>query len=328
MAYLNYNLTTMTINLHNRYTNLTATFRATIAALAIILASGITTKCLAQLNPFQTVFFQNKYQIDPAMAGLDAGLNLNLNYKQQWSTFPGSPKTESITAEYHAGDKVGLGLNINNDQAGLIRQTRAMATYAYHLPLSDQNQKLNFGLSLGINDPFIDYSKVVGDQTDVQIANYNQSPYVDGDLGIAYTSNNLSVEGVIPNLKAVFFKSNDDRIDVDRTVFFTAASYKIPLQQQNNGMILEPKLAFRGVKGYDDIVDAGFNFMMNNFSNKSLSLNFQGLYHSNKSIGLGLGMEQRDFALNFAYNVETGSISNYSSGTFELGLKLKLLGKL
>ena len=117
----------------------------------------VAARCKAQLNPYQAIYYQNRYLINPAMAGLDKGLNINLAYQQQWSSFPGSPKSQSFATEYQATDKVGVGLNINDDQSGVFRQTRVVGSYAYHLPLGEQNQKLNFGVSLGINDSRINY---------------------------------------------------------------------------------------------------------------------------------------------------------------------------
>jgi type IX secretion system PorP/SprF family membrane protein len=298
-----------------------ATSTVVVLTLIIVVLLTGTLSSKAQLNPFQQGYYLNRYLADPSMAGIDPGLNINLGYRQQWSSFPGTPKTQTLTADYQATDKVGLGLNISNDKAGLIQQTRIMGTYAYHLPISGNNQRLSFGLSLGINDPFISYSSVNGDQSDVQIADYNQlKPYVDGDFGISYTSNHLTIEGTVPNLKATLFQNADDRIDVDGTTFMTAASYKIQLP--GNSVIVEPKVMFRGVKGYDNIFDAGVNFSMT-----STGLSVQGIYHSNQNVGMGFALEQKAFGLSVDYNVETGPISSYSSGAFEFGLKLKLFKK-
>src|SRR5580698_7617700 len=136
----------------------TITYRKAIQALAITVFLLAATVCRAQLNPFQEMYYQNRYINNPAMAGLDKGLNINLGYLQQWDAFPGAPKMQSFTAEYQATDKMGLGLNLIDNQEGIFRETRIMATYAYHLPLSDEDQKLNFGLSMGINDPRLNYA--------------------------------------------------------------------------------------------------------------------------------------------------------------------------
>ena len=279
--------------------------------------------CKAQLNPYQAIYYQNRYLANPAMAGLDKGLNINLAYQQQWSSFPGSPKAQSLTTEYQATDKVGLGLNINDDQSGIFRQTRIMGTYAYHLPLGEQNQKLNFGLSLGINDSRINLSAVNGDLTDIELSKYNQrGPFVDGDLGLSYTSNNLFIGGILPNLNTNIFNRAGQREDIDRTVFITMVSYKIKLSSETDSFSLEPLAAYREIKGFNNIFDLGANFRMNNYH-----LDLQAIYHSNDNFGLGFVFDQPNYTINFDYNLYTGQITNYTNGAFEIGLKLRLLNK-
>jgi len=290
--------------------------------LVCLLLTGAALNARAQLNPVQSSYFQNRYLYNPAMAGIEQGLNLNMGYKKQWSNFPGAPRTTAFTGDLQL-NKVGMGLNIADDKEGLIRSTRIMGTYAYHLPLTDNNQKLSFGLSLGVNNSRIDYDAVNGDIADMEIARYNQlKPYADGDLGMAYTSNSLYVGAALPNLKSVFFKASDERFDADRLLFMASASYRFSISNDDGGLMLEPLAAYRIVKGYKDILDGGFNFTMNNYG-----FYVQGIYHSSRSLGLGLGLDQREYNINFSYNLETGILSNYTTGAFELGLKLKLFGK-
>jgi type IX secretion system PorP/SprF family membrane protein len=288
--------------------------------VTVILALAFTI-CKAQINPYQAIYYQNRYLANPAMAGLNEGLNINLAYQQQWSSFAGSPKAQSLTTEFHATDKVGLGLNINDDQSGFFRQTCIKGTYAYHLPLGEQNQKLNFGVSLGINDSRINYNAVNGDLADIELLKYNQrGPLVDGDLGLSYTSNNLFIGGVLSNLNTNLFNRAVQREDVDRTVFITIVSYKI---SDGTGFFsLEPLAAYREIKGSGNIFDLGANFRMNNYH-----LDLQAIYHSNDNFGFGFVFNQRDYDIDFNYNLYTGQITNYTNGAFEIGLKLKLFNE-
>lgn len=294
-------------------------FAGMVAIVSILTA----TCCRAQLNPYQATYYHNRYLNNPAMAGLEKGLNINLIYLQQWTSFPGAPKSQSFTTEYHATDKVGLGLNINDNQSGLFRQTRVMGSYAYHLPLDDQNQKLNFGVSLGFNNSRVNYDNINGDITDEELAIYNEAkPYLDGDMGVSYTSNNLFIEGVFPNLKSTFFNSSVQKIDADRTVFFTAISYKINLSGETRAFSLEPLVAYREIKESANVFDAGLDFNMNDYH-----LDLQTIYHNNNNLGFGIAFDQESYAIKFDYNLATGQIGNYTSGGFELGIKLKLFNK-
>src|ERR1700753_1256373 len=163
---------------------------AFVLLTALALLPAIT--CNAQLNPFQAIYYQNRYTNNPAMAGIDKGLNIDLAYLQQWESFPGAPKMQLFTGQYQATDKMGLGLNIIENQEGIFNQTRMMATYAYHLPVSDEGQKLNFGLSAGINDPRLNYAVINGDLSDPELQQYGrQPPSFDSDFGLSYTSDDL-----------------------------------------------------------------------------------------------------------------------------------------
>ncbi|MVN21799.1 PorP/SprF family type IX secretion system membrane protein [Mucilaginibacter arboris] len=295
-----------------------------IPCLLLLTAVFMQVKTVsAQLNPFSSMYFQNQYLTNPAMAGLDKGLTINLGVRQQWTNIPGSPKTQIISADYNAGKNVGLGFNVSNDQAGLLRQTRAVATYAYHVQLGGDNQKLNFGLSAGITDERINYSQVDGDQGDVQVDRYNQQrPYLDGDFGVSYTSNNLTVQGAIPNLNH-FFKHDNTVLGVDRSVFMTSVSYKIALASLLDGSAIEPKLVFRRVYGYKDILDAGLNFTL-----KNEMLHFYTMYHSSQSESLGFGANiNPNVQLMLFYTTETSALKTYTNGDLELGLKLQLATK-
>ena len=274
----------------------------------------------AQLNPFSSMYYQNQYLNNPAMAGLDKGLNVNLGIRQQWATMPGSPRTQVATLDYNAGKNVGLGLNVSNDQTGLLRQTRALATYAYHVQVGGNNQQLNFGLSGGITSVRIDYNSVNGDQGDAQVDRYNQQrAYLDGDFGASYTSNNLTVQGAIPNLNH-FFRNNTAILGVDRSVFFTAVSYKFGLENVLDGSTIEPKVVYRRVEGYKDIFDAGLNFTL-----KNDLLHFYTMYHSSQSESFGFGANiSRNVQLMLFYTTETSPLKTYTNGDFELGLKLHL----
>lgn len=295
-------------------------FKLTSRLIATALMMIGTLQASAQLTGFHSTYFQNEYLANPAMAGMDKGLNIDLGYQQQWTTVPGGPKLQNLTADYNSGNRVGLGVNVNSDQAGLISRTRAMLTYAYHLPVS-QNDKLNFGLSLGINDTYIDYNKIVGDAGDAEATAFNQrSVYVDGDFGISYTSRALTIQGALPNLKSIFFPNADENLDVDRSTFFTAASYKIPFDNPYNNFTLEPKVAYRGVKGFDNVFDGGVNLVMTNY-NFSLS----SIYHTNQTISFGFGLNLQAMDLLLAYTNNTGPLRAYANNTFEFGVKLKLL---
>lgn len=305
----------------NRQVPLTKARKVSRGILLILgLSVGAISPGWAQLSSFHAQYFQDQYLVNPAMAGIEGGLSINVGYQMLNTNTAGSPNAKFATGEYAFGDKAAIGLLVNSDQAGLIARTRIMGTYAYHLNLNETD-KLSFGLSLGMNSTHFQADQVIGDQGDQSAALYNARPaYVDGDFGIAYTGNQLNVQAAVPNLRSLFFKSADQSLAPYRSNMYMALSYKIPLANDDNSTTVEPKLAYRGFKNIDGIVDLGANVsMLNNH------LNLSGMYHTNQSMTIAAGLGIRQVGLVFSYTNDMGPFKTYAANTFEIGLKFRLL---
>lgn len=296
--------------------------KAYVNSLKIVLLLFVNVifkqQAIAQLNPMGALYFQNQLLGNPAMAGT-GGMNLNMGFRKQWNTIPGSPFTQTLTADYGVTDKAGIGLSVNNDLSGLFKRTRVIGTYAYHLPLNDDIDRLSFGLSFGFMNERINSDAVNGDPDDLSIASFNQrGAYLDGDFGLAYTTSKLNIQIALPNLKGIL-KKDEVRGTVDRSTFFSAISYKIQTGVRE-GLEIEPKIVYRGVNGLSNILDLGANI-----SYAESKLNLFGMYHSSKSATFGLGMNYQSLGFSGMYKTSTSALSGYVDGNFELSLKMNLL---
>ncbi|GGH17071.1 PorP/SprF family type IX secretion system membrane protein [Pedobacter zeae] len=289
--------------------------KSIITGLLVLL--GIPA--LAQLNPMGSIYYQNQFLANPAMAGVEKGFSLNAALKTQWTGIDGGPRIQYLTGDYALqNDKVGLGILFYNEGAGAINRTRATVTYAYHLPLNGGAEFVDFGLSAGIMNEWVDFGKVKGDLDDDVLNSFNDRRlYLDGDFGIAYRNDKLTIQGALPNLKR-FFKRDQIRNVVDRSVYFLAAGYQFTTDKVINS--IEPKLVYRGVQNYDGIFDAGVNIQ---FFDQKLMLN--GIYHSTNSFTGGFGANYKNqFSILLQYTTNTSKMQNYSNGEFEVGLKYSL----
>jgi type IX secretion system PorP/SprF family membrane protein len=286
--------------------------------LIIIVLATMSTVVKAQLNPLSSQYYTNQYLINPAFAGAGQGLKLNGAYRKLWSNVEGSPLTQSLTADYGFG-KSGVGLMVNNESAGLERQTRVVGTYAYHLKINDNNEQLHFGVSLGFQKNSLETSDLYGNPVDPLVRKYNaRKAYWDGDFGLAYTTDKLTVQAAIPNLKSVLKKDVIELADVP--AFYTAVSYKVQISKGAEGIDAEPKVAYRGVKGFDNIWDAGAQFSI---ADRKVFL--MTMYHSTKNATFGLGFDYlKKYLVSGTYTTQTSALSGYTNGSFELNLRLNL----
>ncbi|WP_175636472.1 PorP/SprF family type IX secretion system membrane protein [Pedobacter ghigonis] len=292
-----------------------------ISRVTFLFAAGlfIFNQAKAQLLPLNAQYFQNRYLVNPSMAGINEGFNINGSFRKQWSNIPGAPLTQSITLDQQV-NKVGWGVNFYNEKSGGIQRTKAVGTFAYHLPLNNEDQQLNFGISFGASQDRLDLSSIRNsDINDPSIARFNdRGYYLDGDFGVSYTSKNLTIEGAIPNMRSVF--RNDDLNFADKPTFYSAVSYKFNLGSGMDAISLEPKGVFRGIKNYQNLWDAGLNA---NFANDKLYL--MAMYHNTQNATVGLGMNYKSTLYFMAYyNTATSAISGYTGGDFEVNVRVNI----
>lgn len=286
-----------------------------LSALMLLPASAI-----AQVVPMGNMYFQNQYIGNAAMAGKDAGLALHIAHQKQSSNMPGSPVMQNLSAQYGLNNKVGLGLKVENEKAGLIGQTRVTGTYAYHLPFdADGKQSLSFGVSFGVLSERLATEDIKGNVNDVNIGEYAfRDNYLDGDLGIAYTFSKLTLQAALPNLGQVA-QSEKSSNSVNRGNFFAAAAYQFSLvDSSQEQLILTPKAVFRSISQLANVYDFGASLKYN----KTVSL--YGMYHSSNNASVGLGLSYSNFDFLATYTSSTAKISNYTNGNFEIALAYKL----
>jgi type IX secretion system PorP/SprF family membrane protein len=274
----------------------------------------------AQQDPLASQYFLNPFLGNPAMAGLDTGLNVNISYRKQWTEVKDGPVTKLITADYQIDKKMGVGLTIFNDQAGILDRTRVGITYAYHIALSEANNEyLHLGLTMALDNKRAIPSKVIGDMDDPSIPRYNsRDNFFESDFGLTYANDRFTLQAAMPNMVSMF-QNKSDVESRNTSTFYAAASYKIGTgHPQINSF--EPMIAFRGVKGYKSIIDIGGNVKMaKGFAN------LFAMYHTSKSFTAGVGFQFKNTVeVQASYTSQTAGIKSNVDGNFGLSMKVRL----
>lgn len=99
----------------------------------------------AQQDPLYSNYRFNTFFLNPAVAGSEGQWTARTSYRSEWTRMPGAPITAGASFHGMLGNRVGGGINIVNDKAGLFRFTGFQMAYAYHIPL--ENANLSFGLA-------------------------------------------------------------------------------------------------------------------------------------------------------------------------------------
>lgn len=267
----------------------------------------------AQLMPIGANFYQNQYLANPAMAGIKSGMHLNSGYNKQWSSIPGAPVTQYFTID-NQFNKIGQGASIYTDMAGLLKRTRILGTYAYHMPINSYGDAIHFGLSFGLLVENIITDDINGNNIDISVQRFNDRKAIfDGDFGIAYSTDKIIVQSTIPNLNNFFRRENYNTANWN--TFFTAIQYNYKLELNKNTFLVQPKISYREYKERNEILDIGVNFstLQNNIYSSLI-------YHSTKNFTMGMGLNYKDFTISCMYTTRTFALKGYSTGNMEVGL--------
>ena len=288
--------------------------------LTLLLCLAAARQGFGQLHTLEAGYFQNQYLMNPAMSGLENGkFHIGAGYSRQGNVSD-PPRSIYLNADYGFAGNMGAGVNVYSDRAGLLTSTKVMATYSYHVRLGENEQFLHFGVSAGGQQYRLNFQDVNGDLNDPSLYSYNNenSMKFEMDAGVAYTDGKLNLQAAFPNL-ASYIRKETGTV-ANRPTFFLAGSYKWNIGDDEEGISVEPKVAFRGVSGNDNIFDAGANlaFLKNIF-------NVFGLYHTTKNVSVGAGLRILDFAqATVIYTTQAADFSAYSRGDLEFGLLFSL----
>lgn len=163
------------------------------SAVVLLLILGIgSSQVRAQQDKMFSQYMFNMMALNPAYAGSRDVLSMSALYRNQWAGLPGAPQTATFTADMPLNnERVGIGLQLYGDKAGVIQETGAFASYAFRIKVGEKST-LALGLQAGA-------SSYQANLTEVKT-----SP--DGQIDPAFASN---ISKILPNFGTGIYLSND-----------------------------------------------------------------------------------------------------------------------
>lgn len=268
----------------------------------------------AQLNPSGSIYYLNPYLVNPAFAGIQTGWEANLSYKAQWTTIPNVPSMQSFTTVFGTKAKIGLGTNVSREEFGVFNRTSVKLTYAYHLPLDEDDAYFDFGISGSAQNNRIDYRKVIADAEDQTLLNFNQKPWTaDGDVGVLVRKSKLTFSATINGLRKLL--RNQYEFYADQPGILLSIRSEIERQ----GIIFTPLIQYQHLRYFRDVWDVG---MQGGFAKGKL--NGSMIYHSTNSITYSIGTDYMGHLKLVAfYTSGTSDLRQYTNGEFEFALQFR-----
>ena len=122
--------------------------KSLIIVLLLLVGVGIFTSN-AQQDAQYTQYMYNTISVNPAYAGSRGVMSIVGLHRSQWVGLDGAPRTQTISAHTPLNrSKVGLGLNVTNDEIGPSTETYFDGIVSYTINTSYRG-KLSFGLKAG-----------------------------------------------------------------------------------------------------------------------------------------------------------------------------------
>ena len=92
--------------------------------LVIVFAVfGFTQVVLGQQIALNSQYLFNNMLINPGATGTKDYIPIQLNFRKQWTNFPGSPTTQFLSCDSKIADNFGIGGIVFNDIGGPSRRT-------------------------------------------------------------------------------------------------------------------------------------------------------------------------------------------------------------
>ncbi|MBA9079653.1 PorP/SprF family type IX secretion system membrane protein [Rufibacter quisquiliarum] len=114
----------------------------------------------AQQSASYTQYIFNGLVINPAYAGSKGVLNVTGLFRSQWSGLEGAPHTQTLAVDGTLlNQRIGLGLQLMNDELGAQRQRTINVSSAVRIKLGEKT-RLSVGLSGGVSQFSIDGTKI------------------------------------------------------------------------------------------------------------------------------------------------------------------------
>ena len=294
--------------------------------LGIVLFTTVTIAKAQQLH-FTSQYLQHNAMYNPAAAGINQKPIIGVSYRDQWSSFPGNPRTYMLYGDVELKKlNSGMAGYVYRDETGPTSRTGVSFAYSYHIKSKDEKSRFGIGIELRGLQYAIDREKLTASLGNDPLLGGSDNEFLfDAGAGLYWTNDKLSVGAAAQQLIQSKMQFSDIPNSTEdgklyRHYNFTA-NYKI---QTGDDIYLIPNFMARviehspsefdfGVKvDYQEKIWWGINWRVDQF------FSFQA----------GLKLIQRISATySYDYYVNPISVFTSGSGAHEIGLQFDLSKK-
>ncbi|MCQ2208736.1 MAG: type IX secretion system membrane protein PorP/SprF [Paludibacteraceae bacterium] len=307
-----------------------------------ILAFALTavSSAFAQEEIVCDQYHFNYYLVNPAVAGAERCTHLMLTGKFQWTGIDDHPMTQTLSARTRILNNVGIGAYFYNDKNGYSYRQGGEVTFAYHIPLTQNDRyvmkqrsiqrQLSFGLSMMVNhfnfdnylvDTYGTLDNVLGNE------GMDKGIYFNANAGLYFLWDNFFLGYSMSNLIPTEYTEMGLDEPIRPLSGYGFLGYDFDFV---NNMTLEPAAMFKFDVNGDRQLDINLKFMQTIPSNEDFSYWLQASYRHTLDdsdyspaplafYAMG-GIRFKGFHVGYAYQVGLTSFNRQNGGSHEVML--------
>lgn len=319
--------------------------RIALAAAGLLFGAGL----FAQQDPHFTMYMFNKQVLNPGYVGSKGVPYFQALYRNQWVGIEGAPKTINAGVHGPVGQKqkVALGVYAMNDRLGIENFTGVYGQYAYRFQVGDDSW-----LSLGLQAGATRYQARFSELIQPTWAYPNGDPLVSTNLAArwlpnfgfgAYLMGSKFFMGVsVPHLVNNQYDPDgqppsDSNIAQQYRHLFAMAGVRLDISEK---FAFQPQFQMKYVPGEfaPDIpigsplsVDFDLGMIVNDIIMFGVAyrgnLSKPSDYNSDSFDAYIKAQLTRRLELGYAYDLTISDLSEYTSGSHEVMVALRLAGE-
>ena len=284
----------------------------------LFILAVIPFTLFSQQIPLNTQYHYDLYQINPAAAGSKAYMPINLSFRKFWVGINGTPSVQALSAHIGVADRMGVGLKIFNYMQGPLRQTGVEATYAYHIPLSENGPKISLGLSPTFYQYYLDKSQInMEDPSDQVLLGDNKTVVPDANFGALLYDEKYYVGISVYQLFQGKIKLGSEGISEQKNVrhYYFNGGYNFDV---SDNVRLEPSVLLKFLE--DGVFQADINLNSVLFN----TVNFGISYRTDDAVSIQVGYQNKSILFGYAYDITISDLRTQTSGSHEIVFIYKL----
>lgn len=289
-----------------------------IGVLWFILLFALSVK--AQQDAMYTQYKFNNLAINPAYAGSRDMVSATVLLRSQWVGVEGAPETQTVSLDMPLMNrKLGLGVQVFNDQAGVTNLRGGFMSFAYRIFM--ENSTLAFGLQGGASNLQADLSSVDHRNPNPDQAFFQNTNeiFVNFGTGVYFNTRNFYVGLSVPQLLKNKLNNNNITAGTSGQVnrqylhLFVASGYVIELDENFK---IVPSVLVKGIQGAPVQVDLNANFWIKDI----FSVGAQ--YRSSTSLAALMEIQvSSQIRMGYSYDRAITRLANVKSGSHEIMLR-------